>query len=206
MGWRPWSQTLQIETMRKLLGVPGAAGQQAEQLGVPLRELAAKLVLPWSHGLVTRAARVAHPRRSVGSRAALTPGPSPALGRGEDCSQRGPMGSGVTARRRCVDGAWGYRGKGWLTNAPTARNCPHPDAACAASTLSRLRERVYSSGTRNFREPVERAGDAQGVLARHVRVDHGGLHILVPKQCLDGADVVAILQQVSGEAVTQGMR
>jgi hypothetical protein len=37
-------------------------------------------------------------------------------------------------------------------------------------------------------------------------VDHGGLYITVAQQLLYGADVVVVLQQVGGEAKTQGMR
>ena len=32
-------------------------------------------------------------------------------------------------------------------------------------------------------------------------VDHGGFDILVPQQFLDGADVIAVFQQVGGETV-----
>ena len=45
---------------------------------------------------------------------------------------------------------------------------------------------------------------ARGLL-HDMRVDHGGLHVRVPEQRLDGADVVAILQKVRGEAVPQHM-
>jgi len=34
-----------------------------------------------------------------------------------------------------------------------------------------------------------------------VRVDHGGGHIVVPKQVLNGADVGAALEQVGGEGM-----
>ncbi len=36
-------------------------------------------------------------------------------------------------------------------------------------------------------------------------VNHGGFDIFVAQQFLDGADVVAILQEVGGEAVTKGV-
>ena len=37
-------------------------------------------------------------------------------------------------------------------------------------------------------------------------VDHGGVYISVPHQLLDGADVLATLQQMGSEGVTEGMR
>ncbi len=37
-------------------------------------------------------------------------------------------------------------------------------------------------------------------------VDHGGGYILVPKELLDGADVVSTAQKVSGKRMAQGMR
>ena len=36
-------------------------------------------------------------------------------------------------------------------------------------------------------------------------VDHGGADVFVPQQFLDGADVVAIFEQMGGEAVAEGM-
>jgi hypothetical protein len=38
-----------------------------------------------------------------------------------------------------------------------------------------------------------------------VRVNHRGLHILVPQQFLHGADVITILKQVRGKAVAKGV-
>ena len=40
---------------------------------------------------------------------------------------------------------------------------------------------------------------------QHVRVDHGGLHIAVPKQLLNGPDVVAVFQQVRREGMPEGV-
>ena len=37
-------------------------------------------------------------------------------------------------------------------------------------------------------------------------VDHGGVHISVPHQLLDRADVLSTLQQMGSEGVTEGMR
>ena len=36
-------------------------------------------------------------------------------------------------------------------------------------------------------------------------VDHGSFHILVAEQFLDGANVVAVLEQVGGEGMAKGM-
>ena len=35
-------------------------------------------------------------------------------------------------------------------------------------------------------------------------VDHGGFDILVPKQLLDSADIVAILEEVGSEGIPKG--
>lgn len=52
---------------------------------------------------------------------------------------------------------------------------------------------------------VNRALHGQGPPAHDRGIDHGGLHILVPEQFLNRADIVAGLQQVGGEAVAEGM-
>lgn len=50
---------------------------------------------------------------------------------------------------------------------------------------------------------------AQSLLERNalyrVGVNHGGSHIAVPQQLLNGAYVIITLQQVAGEAVAKGM-
>ena len=48
--------------------------------------------------------------------------------------------------------------------------------------------------------------DGQGATIEHMRIDHGGLDVLVAEQFLDCADVVAIFQQVGGEGMTEGVR
>src|SRR3990170_7201867 len=53
---------------------------------------------------------------------------------------------------------------------------------------------------------IERAGDAAAALVEDVRVDHRGRDILVAEKLLDGADVIAALQQMRGETVPQDMR
>ena len=50
---------------------------------------------------------------------------------------------------------------------------------------------------------IERATHAAGALGHHVRVDHGGLNIGVSEQFLHGAYVVAALEQMRRETVTQ---
>ena len=52
---------------------------------------------------------------------------------------------------------------------------------------------------------VEGRPDAEAVLNRHVRVNHGRLRVLVAQQFLRRADVAAILQEVRGKAVPQAM-
>ena len=39
-----------------------------------------------------------------------------------------------------------------------------------------------------------------------VRVDHGGAHVLVAKELLDGPDIRAAFQKMRGEGVSQGVR
>ena len=52
---------------------------------------------------------------------------------------------------------------------------------------------------------VEWAAHGHAAALEDVGVDHGGLDILVAEQVLDGADVVAVLEQVGGEGVAQGV-
>ena len=52
---------------------------------------------------------------------------------------------------------------------------------------------------------IEWAADAGGAAVEDVGVDHGGGDVLVAEQLLDGADVVAVLEQVGGEAVAEGV-
>lgn len=54
---------------------------------------------------------------------------------------------------------------------------------------------------------VRRAGDAAtGRIAENMGVDHGGLHILVAEEFLDGADVVAGHEEMGRETVAEGVR
>ena len=52
---------------------------------------------------------------------------------------------------------------------------------------------------------VERTAHGEATLVEDVSVDHRGFDIGVAKQFLDGTDVIAILQQVGGEAVAEGV-
>lgn len=45
----------------------------------------------------------------------------------------------------------------------------------------------------------------QWAAVEHMGVDHGGAHILMAQQLLDGADVLAPLQQVGGKRVPEGV-
>lgn len=52
---------------------------------------------------------------------------------------------------------------------------------------------------------IHGADHTHGPAIEHVGVDLGGGDVLVPQQFLDGADVVALLQQPRGEAVAEGV-
>jgi len=47
---------------------------------------------------------------------------------------------------------------------------------------------------------IDRTDHAHRALVKHVRVDHGGLHVGVAEEFLHGADVLAGFQQMSGES------
>jgi hypothetical protein len=54
-------------------------------------------------------------------------------------------------------------------------------------------------------EAIQRAPDtASSRLVQHVSIDHGGAHVGVAEQLLNGADVVPVGEQVGGERVAQG--
>lgn len=52
---------------------------------------------------------------------------------------------------------------------------------------------------------VERTPHAACSVLQDVRIDHGRSHVAVAEELLDGADVVAALQQVGGEGVAERM-
>ena len=54
-------------------------------------------------------------------------------------------------------------------------------------------------------QPIGRAVDRPRPTVQHVRVDHGGADIPGPEQLLDRGDVVPVLEQVSGERVTESV-
>src|SRR5262245_23174994 len=56
------------------------------------------------------------------------------------------------------------------------------------------------------RQLVEGAEDAGGAAVEDVGVDPGGADVGMAEQLLDGADVVAALQQAGGEAVAEDVR
>src|SRR5213594_819331 len=53
--------------------------------------------------------------------------------------------------------------------------------------------------------PVEGAADATATAIEDMGVDHGGGHVAVTEQLLDGSDVVAALQKVGRERMAQGV-
>ena len=67
-----------------------------------------------------------------------------------------------------------------------------------------FREGVAPAGSAD-REAVGGAQDAGGAAVQHVGVDHGGGHVAVAEELLDGADVGAVLQEVGGEGVAEGV-
>ena len=52
---------------------------------------------------------------------------------------------------------------------------------------------------------IERAFDGEAAALEDVGVDHGGADILVPKKFLYGADVVAVLKEVGGKGMAEGV-
>src|SRR3954464_7689310 len=56
------------------------------------------------------------------------------------------------------------------------------------------------------RSPVEGAHDTAAAAIEHVRIDHRRVHVLVAEELLDGADVVAGLQEMGRKAVAQRVR
>src|SRR5262245_29455899 len=52
---------------------------------------------------------------------------------------------------------------------------------------------------------IGRALDAARPPVEDVGVDHGRAHVPVPQELLDGADILAVLEQVGGEGVAQGV-
>ena len=55
-------------------------------------------------------------------------------------------------------------------------------------------------------ESIHRASDSSPATVQNMGVYHRGAHVGVPEQFLNRADVVAIFQQMRGEAMTHGVR
>ena len=58
---------------------------------------------------------------------------------------------------------------------------------------------------RRASQGIEGAADGAAALVQDVGVDHRGLDALVTEQLLDGADVVAVLEQMGGEGMAQAV-
>jgi hypothetical protein len=54
--------------------------------------------------------------------------------------------------------------------------------------------------------PIRGAAHTGRAPAEDMGVDHGGGHVSVPQELLDGPDVLAVLQQMRGEPVSCGLR
>jgi len=64
--------------------------------------------------------------------------------------------------------------------------------------------RLTAAGTTD--QPIRRARHPQRPAIQDVRIDHRRAHVLVAKQLLDRADVIAVLQQMCREGVPQRIR
>jgi hypothetical protein len=64
--------------------------------------------------------------------------------------------------------------------------------------VSDKRIRLRAAGGRSA---VQGTAVAASAAIEHVGADHGGAHVAVPEQFLDGADVEAVFQQVGGEGM-----
>jgi hypothetical protein len=64
---------------------------------------------------------------------------------------------------------------------------------------------VESEGEASSGDLIEGASHCHAAAVEHVGVDHGGLDVSVSEEVLDSADVVAVLQKVSGEGMAEGV-
>lgn len=55
------------------------------------------------------------------------------------------------------------------------------------------------------RPSIQRAADCLWTSIERMGINHGGFDTLVPKQFLHGADIVAVLQEVGGETMPEGV-
>ena len=51
---------------------------------------------------------------------------------------------------------------------------------------------------------IEWTSYGQSTALKHVSIDHSGLHIFVTEQFLHSSDVIAVLEEVSGEGIPKG--
>ena len=63
----------------------------------------------------------------------------------------------------------------------------------------------WEGGREDPRLLIGRASNAEPRFLKDVRIDLGRGDVLVPEQLLDGADIVALLEQASREAMAQGV-
>jgi hypothetical protein len=107
------------------------------------------------------------------------------------------------------------RGTPYLSTAEQDRCSPSPEVVCLyeqggtdkhplAGRLS-VQPRSFASGRKGGLQEVHRALDTPASSVEDVGVDHGRLHALVAEELLDGADVVAVHQEVGGEGMAEGV-
>lgn len=53
--------------------------------------------------------------------------------------------------------------------------------------------------------PVQWAPDTGRTTVQHVGVDHGGAHIFVTEQFLNGTDIIPVFAQMCGKTVPKGV-
>jgi hypothetical protein len=54
-------------------------------------------------------------------------------------------------------------------------------------------------------DSVQRIAHGQPVSIQHVGIHHGGFHIFMPEEFLDGSDVVALLKELRRDTMSEGM-
>ncbi len=52
---------------------------------------------------------------------------------------------------------------------------------------------------------IERTAHAEAGFIQNMGIDHGGGEVFMAEQFLDGADIVAVLEQMGGEAMAKGV-
>ena len=84
------------------------------------------------------------------------------------------------------------------------RSLRHVRACAAKVSHAQGGARLNSDRSRRSQQ-VGRAAYASAAAVEDMGVDHGGLEVAVTEQLLNGADVVAVGEQVGGEAVAEAM-